>query len=193
MKNFVKNVSDLVNISAECSRAGLILFARNAWISFTLKEHITLTSLKDAIDQIKYTELPKERGTNTPAALQLLKTAGANGTLGLRDGKIHIAIIITDAITYLPHLKINRTEANKITKLAGNELRESRLYDQIYAVGIKGNENTLSYIATPPSLTFSLFEFNQSLFNELTMNISKILCNGKCMRMINFDPQHVAS
>ena len=188
MKNFVKNVSDLVNISAECSRAGLILFARNAWINFTLKEHLTPTSLGDAIDQIKYKELRQEAGTNTPAALQLLKTAGGNGTLGLRDGKIHIAVFITDGKTRLGR---DQDKADEKTRLAGNELRDSRLYDQVHAVGIKGNENTLSYIATPPSLTFSLFEFNQSLFNELTMNISKILCDGKCMRMINFDPQHV--
>ena len=178
MKHFVKNVSDLVNISAECSRAGLILFAKNAWINFTLKEHLTLTSLKDAIDQIKYDDIRHIR-TNTPAALRLLKTAGANGTLGLRDGKIHIAVIITDGKT---RLERGQDEADEQTKLAGNELRDSRLYDQIYAVGHgtgEQSENTLSYIATPSSLAFSLVKFNQSLFNGLTTNISKILCDGK--------------
>ena len=166
-----------MNISADCSRAGLILFAKKAWIEFNLTEHLTPTSLGNAIEHAK----PRHRkGTDTPEALRLLKTAGAiNGRLGLRDGKIHIAVFITDGKTNLNHRNKADPEADRETELAGNELHESRFYDQIYAVGINESENTLSYIATPPSLTFSLAELNQNLINELTTNISKILCDGK--------------
>ena len=183
MKIFVLSIINLMNISAECSRAGVILFARDAWINFSLEEHLTPTTLQNAIDQIKYAEISDHNRTftNTPAALRLLQTAGAkNGALGLRDGKIHIAVFITDGETLLRD-NIIQNEADKETKIAGNKLREARIYDQIYAVGvgIKGNHTTLRYIANPLSLAFSLAKFNQSLFNQLTTNISRKLCDGK--------------
>ena len=42
-----------MNISADCSRAGLILFAKKAWIEFNLTEHLTPTSLGNAIEHAK--------------------------------------------------------------------------------------------------------------------------------------------
>ena len=182
MKSFVLNIINLMNISADCSRAGVILFASDAWIKFTLKEHLTPPSLQNAIDQIKYTEIskPNRTGTNTSAALQLLQTAGAkNGALGLKDGKIHIAVFITDGETHPGNNGITKNEADEETRLAGNELREAGFYDLIYAVGIgiEGNHTTLRYIANPLSLAFSLPEFSQSLFNSLITNISKKLCD----------------
>ena len=181
MKKFTSSIINLMNISAECSSAGLILFAKDAWINFTLKEHLTPAKLQNAIDQIKYTDIPKNNrsGTNTPAALQLLQTAGGkNGTLGLRDGKIHIAVFITDGKTHLGK-NITQNVADQKTKLAAYELHKARLYDQIYAIGIKENQKTLSYIADPPSLAFSLTGFNRSLLNQVRINISKDLCDGE--------------
>ena len=178
-----------MNISEECSQAGLILFAKDAWINFTLNEHLTPTRLMNAVNQITYNEISHNHctnGTNTPAALDLLRTAAKNGTLGLSDDKIHIAVFITDGKTYLTHKNGCTTERiadqehnDQITKSAGNRLHEARIYDQIYAIGINENRNTLSYVANSTSRIFSLAKFNEILFNQLTINISKVLCDSE--------------
>ena len=179
MKDFTLSIINLMDVSPECSRAGLILFVENALIKFALNEHLTPTRLRDAIDQIKYEE-HSSSGTNTPQALRLLRAGGKNGTLGLRDGKIHFAVFITDGKTYLGRNKPQNEMADQITKLAAYELHRARLYNQIYAIGIKTkNQKTISYIADPPSLAFSLAEFNQSLLNQVRINISKDLCDGE--------------
>ena len=178
MKDFTLSIINLMNVSPECSRAGLILFAGDPWIKFALNEHLTPTRLRIAIDQIKYTEHSRN-GTNIPAVLRLLRTAGGkNGTLGLRDGKIHIAVFISDGKNH-PGKYTTTNQTDQKTKLAADELYRARFYDQIYAIGIKENQKTLSYIADPPSLAFSLAGFNRSLLNQVRINISKDLCDGE--------------
>ena len=94
MKDFVTGTFPLVNIAPNCSRAAVILFASDAWISFDLNEHTDVASLTDAVNDIVYSEIPEVRrtGTNTPAALDLLRTAGQSSMIGLRDGFVHIAV-----------------------------------------------------------------------------------------------------
>ena len=54
MKNFITNTFNLMNISADCSRGGLIVFARDAEIMFNLKEYTDEASLRNAFDQITF-------------------------------------------------------------------------------------------------------------------------------------------
>ena len=182
MKNFVKNTFQLMNISAECSHAAVILFARDAMIRFHLNEYTDETNLTKAVDEI---ELPEKKdivreGTNTPAALNLLQTAGLNGSLGLRDGFIHIGIVITDGRPNLNHEDIPKVNASKRTETAGNRLHKTEIYDQIYAIGIEGNKplgDTLKFIADPEELVFSIAGFDEELFDELRENISRQFCD----------------
>ena len=108
MKNFVTSTFSIVNVSAECSHAAVILFARNATIRFNLNEYTDVTSLTNAVNEIVYSEIDKEvcTGTNTPAALDLLRIAGLDGRLGLRDGFVHLGVVITDGRPNLNHLNI---------------------------------------------------------------------------------------
>ena len=182
MKNFVKNSSHLMNISAECSRAAVILFARNATIRFDLNEYTDVTSLTDAVNEIVYSEIDKEvrTGTNTPSALDLLRIAALDGRLGLRDGFVHIGVFITGGRPNLTHEGISRTIARERTETAGNRLREAEIYDQIYAIGIEGNnsiEETLRLIADPEDQVFSIDGFDKEMFNELGRNISMHFCD----------------
>ena len=182
MKNFVKNSSHLMNISAECSRAAVILFARNATIKFDLNEYTDVTSLTNAVNEIVYSEIDEETrtGTNTPSALDLLRIAGLDGRLGLRDGFVHLGVVITDGKPNLNHLNISRTIARERTETAGNRLHDAEIYDQFYAIGIEGNKSlgdTLRFIADPEQLVYPIAGFNEELFTELRRNISRQFCN----------------
>ena len=186
MKDLVKSTFPLVNVSPECSHAAVILFASDAWIRFDLNEHTDINSLTNAVDEIVYSAIPADRrtGTNTPDALDLLRTAGQSSMLGLRDDFIHICVFITDGRPNLKHIdeNINQVEANQITEVAGNRLHDAEIYDQIYAIGIEGTKplgQTLEFIADPESLVFPIAGFNETLFEQLGRQIAEEFCNRK--------------
>ena len=187
MKDFVAETFSFVNISANCSRAALILFASDAFISFNLNEYITEGGLRNALDQIQLSDFNRRSvrtGTNTPAALDLLRVAAQNGSLGLSANNVHIALVMTDGRPNLRHIdrSIDQTEADQRTERAGNRLHQAGVFDQIYAVGIEGQHpirDTLGFIAEPPSLAFTIAGFNQSVFTEARMNIAREFCNRK--------------
>ena len=186
MKELVKGTFPLVNVSAECSHAAVILFASDAWIRFDLNEHTDLASLTQAVDEIVYSEISEERrtGTNTPDALDLMRTAGQSSMLGLRDGFVHIGVFLTDGRPNLKHIdeNINQGEANEITEVAGNRLHGAEIYDQIYAIGIEGNKplgQTLEFIADPESLVFPIEGFDNTLFQQLGRDLAEQFCNRK--------------
>ena len=186
MKELVKGTFPLVNVSAECSHAAVILFASDAWIRFDLNEHTDLASLTNAVDEIVYSEISEERrtGTNTPDALDLMRTAGQSSMLGLRDGFVHIGVFLTDGRPNLKHIdqNINQGEANDITEVAGNRLHGAEIYDQIYAIGIEGNKplgQTLEFIADPKSLVFPIEGFDETLFQQLGRDLAEQFCNRK--------------
>ena len=186
MKDFVTGTFPLVNIADECSHASVIVFAADAWIWFDLNEYTDLANLTDAVNEIVYSELSEEKrtGTNTPDALDVMRIAGQNGSLGLRDGFVHIGVFITDGRPNLKHISqsIGQTEANRMTEVAGNRLHEANIFDQIYAIGIEGNKllgQTLEFIADPKSLVFSIGGFDEDLFMELGRNVTRTFCDRK--------------
>ena len=183
MKDFVTSIFPVLNMSAECSHAAVILFARNATIRFDLNEYTDVNSLTNAVNEIVYSEIDEEvrTGTNTPSALDLLRIAGSDGRLGLRDGFVHLGVVITDGRPNLNHLNLSRDEANELTEIAGDRLHEAEIYDQIYAIGIEGSRplgDTLKFIADPEELVFPVAGFDEELFDELRRNISGQFC--KC-------------
>jgi len=77
VKDFINHTFDLVNISSNCSRAAVVLFARDATINFTLGAHPNRASAEKALYEIIITDYDEKNngvrhGTNTPAALNLL-------------------------------------------------------------------------------------------------------------------------
>ena len=186
MKDFVIGTFPLVNIADNCSHASVIVFAADAWIWFDLNEYTDVTSLTNAVNEIVYSEISEEKrtGTNTPDALDVMRIAGQNGSLGLRDGFVHIGVFITDGRPNLKHINrsINQPEANRRTEVAGNRLHEADIFDQIYAIGIEGNKplgQTLESIADPESLVFPIAGFDEDLFMELGRNITRAFCDRK--------------
>ena len=181
MKDFIKNTANLINLNVNSSLAAVVLFADYAWIRFPLNTYTNISSFHKAIDDMKYDEV-KRIGTNTPDVLTLLRIAGKDGRLGLRNDTVKVVVFITDGRPNLSHLDISRKQANKNTKKAAIRLHGSEIYDQIYAIGIEGNKpigNTLTTIANPPSLVFLLARFDAALFESLTRNLTSSFCDCK--------------
>ena len=182
MKDFVESTFHMVNISEDCSRAAVMLFARDAWVRFTLSDYLNEADLQNALDEIRYDDISEynHTGTNTPAALNLMRTAAYDGTLGMRNEKVHIAVFITDGRPNIKHLGVSNDMAIENTETAANRLHGSDIYDQVYAVGIEGNKplgKTLDLIAQPSSLVFPIEGFDAALFEELGRNITLQFCN----------------
>ena len=182
MKDLVSGTLQLVNINPNCSRAAVILFARDAWVRFTLNDYLDEESFQNALNQIRYDDISdyNHTGTNTPAALNLMRTAAKDGTLGMRNNMAHIAVFITDGRPNIKHLNISNDMAIEHTETAANELHRSGIYNQVYAVGIEGNKpigKTLDLIAEPSSLVFPIERFDADLFEELGRNITLQFCN----------------
>ena len=183
MKNFVKNTASLVKVNLSNSLIAVILFAENALIRFSLTKHTNIDSFQQAVDSIKY-EDEQSSYTNTPAVLNLLQTAGENGSLGLRDDTIKVVFVITDGRSNLPNL--NMENAAEKTKEAAARLHESGIYDHIYSIGIEAKLNksigkSLYYIAYPPLLVFHLLGFDEILFQQITGRFVTSLCTGECL------------
>ena len=185
LQNFVTSLIGFLNISPTCSRAAVILFARDAWINFTLSDHTDVANLRNAIDQIRYNEISRynHTRTNTPAALNLLRTAAHDGTLGIRDDVVHVALIITKGKPNIKHLGVPNDQATQVTEAAAKTLHQSGIYKQVYAIGItaaiKELGNTLDIIANPSSLVFPIAGFDPELFEQLVLNVTGEFCDRK--------------
>ena len=184
MKDFVKNTADLINISVNDSWASVMLFSDKASIRFPLTEYTDLEGFRNAVEDIKYEEV-KRAGTNTPDALNLLRIASQNGTLGLRNDTVKLALVITDGRPHLRSLNISKRQAVTMTKNAAMKLHNSSIFDQIYSITIEGSKGALikvlKYIAYPPGSqkAVPLSGFNARQFKQLTRNFTLTFCNSK--------------
>ena len=181
MKDFVKNTADLININLNDSLAAVVLFGGNAWIQFSLTQYTGKDSFLKAVDDLKYKKV-RQIGTNTPDALNLLRIAGQDGRLGLRNDTIKIVVLITDGRPNLNHLNISLEQAAADTEEAATKLHDSGVYDQVYSVGIEGTRpigKLLNVIANPPSLVYHITGFDAALFQQLTQSFTSSFCTGE--------------
>ena len=188
---FVNEFIRHVRIGPNDSLVGVILFAQRAVVNISLSNYTRKDDLVNAISNLVYSKItnPSHEGTNTPHALNLLRTAGKNGgELKLRDdpSTTKIVIFVTDGranrrpITRDPNRDMDAID----TEIAAEQLHDSRIYDQIYAVGIRGddrdtNETQLEAIATDRSLVYNITGFNQQVFEELRENLTRLVCRRK--------------
>ena len=187
IKDFVTRAIRMVNISAECSHAAVILFAADAAIRFDLNDFTKKEFLIEAVNAITWSDFDEttRKGTNTPAALDLMLEASRNGTLGLRNNTLHIGVVITDGNPFLKHINDNLNSGIAVnrTEDAGKALHESGFYDQIYAIGIEGNKpvdnDTLRAIADDNSRVFNVIGFDETRLREIAREVAERFCNGE--------------
>ena len=174
IKKFMKNITNLLKINSKDSLIALISFAANVSIQLSLTDdterfHQAVNNTQDS----RYEH--HHEGTNTPAVLNLLKVAGKNGSLGLRNDSIKVVFMITDG-------RPKGNNATKITRTAATNLHKSGIYDRIYGIGIEANKpigKALNYISYPPSLIFPLPGFDETLFHSVMQSFLVSFCNGE--------------
>ena len=190
---FASDVSEFLDIGINDSLVGMMLFARHANVHFHVQEHTNEDDLIAAIGSIVYSEISEldRTGTNIPEALDLLRTAGqSGGELVLRDDPTttKIVIFVTDGRPNTKDLTGNsRKQDAQNTQDAAARLHESGIYDQVYAIGIRGNKNInfveLEYIASDPSLLYIIDNFDEQLFESLRQNLTNAVCERKSISM----------
>ena len=194
IKTFIISLINFLEINPNANCVAKILFARHANISFGAQEHTNANDLIAAINSIVWSEIPElaRTGTNMAEALDLLRTAGGSGgELRCRDDDMatRIAVFLTDGRPNTNDLTgKTRQEDAQCTEDAAARLHESGIYEQIYAIGIRGNRNInfreLEFIASDPSLVFIVEDFNPDLFEEVQRDLTRIVCTGKYMQLL---------
>ena len=190
MKNFTLDVVNFLTIGPDNSMVGVVQFARWANITFSVSEHANKSELRAAIKDLKYGDItdPRHETTNTPDALKLLRIEGsAGGALGLRDDADHIVVFITDGrANTQARTGNNRTIDAVNTEKEADSLHNSRIYDQIYSVGIRGGNNDIAetqlmVIASDPSLYERLDDFTLEDLENLQQNLIRQICGRKLL------------
>ena len=166
LREFAESVASVLTIGPQDSLVGAIVFSSSAFIQFNLQQHTNATTLLPALNPgLLYPSM----ATNTAQALLLLLSSAEDGTMGIRDGRTHIAIVVTD------HHKISSDTRN-----AANILHAAGIY-QVYAAGFGGaNVDELNDIASDPSLVSFTTTFNTTEdVIELANNFTQTICLEK--------------
>ncbi len=139
LKGFVIHIIDNLMIQANHTRVAIVRFSSGAEIIFGLNyiESRDVSSVKNQIYNLAYLG----RGTNTAAALRLMRVGVFRAYVGDRPDIRNIGIIITDG--HSDEYALTKTEAIQV-KQEGN---------QMFSIGLTGgiNEAELISIASEPS------------------------------------------
>jgi len=166
LKKFSREVIIKLKISREETRVALIVYSGTADVVFDTLEHTTQEKLLSAFDEV----FNQKGRTNTAAALRLLVSSHRNGNIQLRDGKRHVAIIVTDGRSY----------NSRFTQRDAAALHAADIYDEIFAVGLgSANIAELEVIASDPAHVLFDQNIDERAIRELQQNITHQLCTGK--------------
>jgi len=168
IRMFVEDIVKVLDIGVEEDKTlvGVILFATDATLHFDLFSFTDIDALLPAINP----GLPYNQGlTYTNEALDLLRTSALDGSMRLRNGRHHVAIVVTDGRSSVPQL----------TLTAASRLHSETDY-QVYAVGVnQALQRELEIIATDPTLTFHTNSFDATTLQQLQQTVTQTLCESK--------------
>ena len=168
MLDFITNIIQFFTIGFQESLVGVILFSNDATLQFNVKTYTNINDLLTAVYS-----LPYHGGfTNTAAALELLLNSAQDGTMGLRSGYPHIAVLITDGVA--------TERADETIPMAERVLR-SNIFQAIYAIGISSevNVNELHAITGNPSHVLESASF--AALDQLRGAVSQGFCGGELL------------
>ena len=170
---FVKKVASFLSIGSTRSQVAVILFSSRSYVHFSLTFYRTTTSLVQAINTLPYDD---GGSTKTASALQLLEKSYLDGSLGIRRGYKHVAIVVTDG----------KSSDSDATVRASTSLHSNTDFI-VYAVGVGGSQNSeLLTIARYSSNVFSAASFTDQLFQQFSSNVIRrldsMLSGGKSLK-----------
>ena len=205
MRDIVVQFAQQLVIGEDDVLFSLILFARQANIIFNISQYTNRADLIEAIRNISYFDTPKldRTGTNIPEALDLVREAGQDGRLQLRpDATFKNVIFITDGRSNTIQERIGMRirgrerdrqlavdEANTIE--AARKLHESRIYNNTFAIGIRGGKDInimeLDHIASRPEFRFDIQDFTTEAFQEVIQRLSGEFCTSNDFKYIPYN------
>ena len=165
MKEFVKDITDNINVGVNQSNVGLITFSNTATTWFSLGAYEDRSSIKDAIDRVQH----DSGTTNTAAALRMLRTSFFTQENGDISWLENIAVVLTDG---------GSDDFDET-------IEEARLARQagivVIAVGVAGwvDTNELNEIASDPDERNVLFAEDFDSILQIGANLKAILCDRK--------------
>ena len=201
MQNMIKQLANQLPIGVNDSLFSVILFARHAWIYFTIPDYTNRVDLINAVDDLSYYDISKfnRSGSNIPEALDFLTNASQDGRLGLRSNANYtFAFFITDGSTNTVNIekarlgrKLTKDEKTKLRErnaqnsmLATERLHNSGVFDEIFAVGIRNNNPSMKFreldrIVYHPQLKFEIDSFTDDAFQGVAQQLSEEILDGK--------------
>ena len=168
MKQFVYDTVNGFDIGVEDTQVGVISYSSSATARFYLNTYQDKSSLLTAIDNLPY----NGGGTNTAAAIDLLRQSGFTSTNGGRPESQaipRVGVIITDGYS----------NSYSTTVSAAQNAHDDDI--TLFAVGVGGNvnNNELDAIASDPSYVSTITGFDSSQFEALQTTITNEACTSK--------------
>ena len=167
MKRSMQDIVSTLDISSEGSRVAVIVFSNTAQLVFNLNRYTDKASLLVGIRNIAYVG----GGTNTAAALQLLRTAAVTELLGVRSSldAVQVAVVLTDG----------QSNDAVATATEANNLKTATDF-QVFALGIGsgvGNAE-LETIASRSDFVLEIKDFSAEEFDRFEREIARQTCLG---------------
>ncbi|XP_056900285.1 matrilin-2-like isoform X2 [Takifugu flavidus] len=180
VKHFVISIVESLNVSQTGSHVGLLQYSTKVRTEFTLRQHTSAQSIRQAVSRMQY----MGRGSMTGSALRHMFQFSFSAKEGARPNVPHVGIVFTDG-----------RSQDDVSEWA-NKAKKSGV--TIYAVGVgKAIEQELREIASEPDEKHLYYAEDFQDMGEITKKLKSRMCTDKpsdesmcqCENMILFQNQ----
>ena len=163
-REFIENVSSVLNIDQTNSRVAVISFNHVPRLVFNLHQYTERAPFVQAVRRLSY----RGGGTDIAKALNFLRDTAQNGSLGINDNSRQIIMFMTDGQS--------NAEA---TRVAATALHDADIFE-VYAIGVSGaNTTQLNVIAGGNSdHVYYSNTFDNEVLRRIENEVIDDLCTG---------------
>uniref|UniRef100_A0A3P8YEG7 Matrilin 4 n=1 Tax=Esox lucius TaxID=8010 RepID=A0A3P8YEG7_ESOLU len=164
VKQFVNQVVDSLDVSADGTRVGLVQYSSRVRTEFSLNTHQTADDIKKAVMNVSY----MEKGTMTGLALRHMVENSFSEAEGARKNVPRVGLVFTDG-----------RSQDDITEWA-KKAKEADI--TMYAVGVgKAVEDELREIASEPLEKHFFYTTDFTFINQIAENLKLNVCAGNVL------------
>ena len=163
-REFIENVSSVLNFGQSNSRVAVISFDESPRLVFNLHQYTDRPSFVQAVRSLSYSD----GGTNIAEALNFLRETAQNGSLGISDNNRQIAMFMTDG----------QSDA-EATQIAAADLHGADIF-QVYAIGVSGANITQLNVIAGGNSEFVYYSntFDSAVLRRIEGEVTEELCTG---------------